>query len=160
MLLLAASRPASAQSSIQRYLASLRLGDGIKQIEMVYPPTRKWQRQKEPKGGVVRIRIEREDSEWFPAKVKTVLLGMRRGRLVHIRLVYDKEYSRQKPFGELAVDLSLIYGEPRRYRESYFWWDSSTVLAVAKAEIKTEKGQELRTSQELMERSYFGPFKK
>jgi len=52
---------------------------------------------------------------------------------VHIRLIYDKEYSRKKSVSKLAVDLSLIYGEPRRYRESYFWWSSDTVLAVAKA---------------------------
>lgn len=151
--------PSVSAIKLQRYLASLRLGDSLKQIEQIYPPSRNWPQHKEPGGKVDRIRIERGYSKWFPSKVRTVSLGMRRGKLVQLKLIYNKVHSRAKPLGELVVDLSLIYGEPRRYRHKYFWWDAKTVLAVYDTPIKTRSGIELRTSIELMEKRYFEPFR-
>ena len=151
--------PSVSAIKIQRYLASLRLGDSLKQIEQIYPPSRNWPQHKEPGGKLDRIRIERGYSKWFPPGVRTVSLGMRRGKLVRLKLIYNKVQSREKALGELVLDLSLIYGEPRRYREKYFWWDAKTVLAVYDTPIKTLKGLELRTSLELMEKGYFEPFR-
>lgn len=158
-LLLASGPLAGAEAGLQRYLVSLKLGDNMAQIEQVYPPTRQWSKFKEPGGKVVRYTVDRGFAKWFPVKVSTVRLGMRFGRLVHIQVVYDRDHSREKPLNELVVDLSLLYGEPRREGESYFWSDSNTVLCASHAEIlgATGDSKEFRTSLELMERSYFEP---
>ncbi|MFH1725155.1 MAG: hypothetical protein ABII00_11125 [Elusimicrobiota bacterium] len=153
-----AALPASAGSvSIQRYLESLKLGDGLKQIEIVYPPQKKWPKYTEPGGKIVRIEVERGFAKYFPAGTRTIRLRLRRDRLVHIQVIYDKEQSRRKPLDQLVVDLALIYGEPRRAGETYFWWDSGTVVAASYAEVLSGEGEgkALRTSLELMERPYF-----
>lgn len=161
-LLLIAFLPLSAfcAEKIQRYLVSLRLGDTLEDIRVIYPPKREWKKFKEPNGGLDRILIEKGESKWFPTSVETVRLGMREGKLIHLQLIYNKKYSRGKSVGELVVDLSLIYGEPRRYGDLYFWWDRETVLAVSNAHLKTGRGKELRTSLELMEKGHFEPFRK
>lgn len=152
--------PAGAsRGNIQRYLASLKLGDTLKQIELIYPPTRKWSKYREPGGRVKRMIIERGYSKWFPPMVSTIRLGMRRKKLMHIQLIYDRDGSKRKHLSELVVDLSLIYGEPRRWGETYFWLDRSTVIAVSNAQIKAGRGREFRTSLELMEKGYFEPFR-
>ena len=86
-------------------------------------------------------------------------LGFQGIFLVHIQVIYTKEYSRKKPIGELVNDLSLIYGEPRRVDETYFWWDGNTVIAVSDAMMASPdgRGMELRTSLELMEFELFEP---
>ncbi len=151
--------PAGERGSIQRYLASLKLGDTLKQIKLIYPPTRKWSKYREPGGRVKRIIIERGYSKWFPPRVSTIRLGMRRRKLMHIQLIYDRDSSKRKHLSELVVDLSLIYGEPRRWGETYFWFDRSLVIAVSNAKLKTGRGHEFRTSLELMEKGYFEPFR-
>ena len=158
-LALAFAAPASCADALGRYLLSLKLGDTIKEIESVYPPKKKWRKYREPGGQVDRILMEAGSAKWFPAKVEELRLGISRGVLVHLQIVYKKEYSQQKPVGELVRDYSLIYGEPRRYGEVYFWWDAQTVLAVSNAEVKTTEGVELRTGLELMEKSYFAGFR-
>lgn len=162
IFLLLALAPARAETPpIQKYLASLRLGDTMDEIERIYPPTRKWTKFREPGGAVIRIIIERGFSKWMPKHVNTVRLGMKRGRLIHIQLIYDKKESRRKPVGEMVLDLSLIYGEPRRAGDKYFWWDGGRVIAVSNTAIPSGRrgGKELRATLELMKRSYFSPYK-
>lgn len=154
------SPPASCAPSLQRYLSSLKLGDTIKEIEEVYPPKAEWAKEREPDRGLDRILIERDRAKWFPAQARVVRLGMKRGRLVHLQIIYNKEYSRAKSLEELVGDYSLIYGEPRRRGGTYFWWDAETVLALSNAEIKAEKGVELRASVELMDKGYFPALRK
>jgi hypothetical protein len=145
--------------SVQRYLASLRLGDTLKEIKTVYPPKRKWSSYKEPGGRLTRINVERSTSKWFPPKVSQLSIGLRFGRLAHVQVVYTVESTRAKPLSELVADLSLMYGEPRRWGETYFWFDSATVIAASYQPLKTTKGVELRTSLELMEKGVFEPFR-
>jgi hypothetical protein len=159
LLTLSLAVPATCASTIQRYLISLKLGDTMKEIHAVYPPKKKWRKSKERNTRLTRILIEKGSSKWFPGNVGAVRLGMRRGKLAHLQVVYNRDYSRKKTVGELVRDYSLIYGEPRRYGDSYFWWDSETVLAVSNAEVKTAKGVEFRTRLELMEKGYFEPFR-
>jgi hypothetical protein len=151
--------PAAAGPRIQEYLASLRLGDTLEQVRRIYPPTRDWPKYREPGGGVVRINIERGFAKWFPAGLSSVRLGLRRGRLAYIRIVYDKKESQRKPLEQAALDLSLLYGEPRRSGEAFFWHDGRRVLAVSDIEVPASRGAgvELRTSIDLMEKDYFEP---
>ena len=160
-LLSAGAAPGAFSAGIQRYLASLRLGDTLEQIQKIYPPKREWSRYREPGGEVVRIIMERGYAEWFPPKVDTIRLGMRRGRLIHVQLIYGKRESRRKPLQEVVKDLSLVYGEPRRSGETYFWFDDSAVIAASNVGVPSGRKQakELRTSIELMERGYFEPYR-
>ncbi|MFA5140132.1 MAG: hypothetical protein WC728_12950 [Elusimicrobiota bacterium] len=150
---------ARAQTAIQQYLVSLRLGDTLEQIKMIYPPTQEWPKFREPGGRVVRINIERGYSKWFPPGVATLRLGMRRGRLVHMQLIHDRDESKRKPLEQLVLDLALVYGEPRRSGEAYFWADGSRILAVSNEELPTgrEEEREVRTSLELMDEDYYPP---
>jgi hypothetical protein len=152
---------AHGQNAIQQYLVSLRLGDNLDQIKMIYPPTQDWPKFREPGGRVVRINIERGYSKWFPPGVATLRLGMRRGRLVHMQVIHDRDESRRKPLEQLVLDLALVYGEPRRSGEAYFWADGSRILAASNAEIATgrEEEVEVRTSLELMDEDYYPPLR-
>lgn len=147
--------------TIQRYLESLKLGDSITEIEYVFPPKRKWSTYREAAGNLTRVLLDRTQAKFFPIEAESMRLGFRGRRLVHIQVIYSKEYSRKKPLGELVVDLSLIYGEPRRLDETYFWWDASTVIVVSDAMMAAVdgKGMELRTSLELMELELFEPLR-
>ena len=157
-LLLAGTSPAETPD-IQRYLGSLRLGDTMEQIRLIYPPTREWRRFREPGGGVVRIIIDRGYSKWFPPRVRTVRLGMRWGRLAHIEMVYDRAETKRKPLEKVVVEYSMMYGEPRRVEGTYFWWDSGAVFAASNAQVPVGRdgAKEVRTSVALMERWYFKP---
>lgn len=150
---------ARATVTVQRYLESLKLGDSMREIELVYPPKRKWTSYRDPRGNLHRVLLDRSLSKYFPIEADTMRLGFRGRRLAHIQVVYTKDYSRKKPLGDLVVDLSLIYGEPRRVEETYFWWDGDTVIAVSDAMMETPDGKatELRTSLELMEFELFEP---
>lgn len=159
---------------LQRYLENLLLGDKIDQIEMVYPPKKKkkWKREKERKTKLLRIHLVPGTAKYFPAKGREMILRMRRKRLVWIQVVFNREESRRKPLEELVVDLSLVYGEPRRIDkrvyeagrdtdELYCWWDGDTALVASNVRVETDRGDtpEVRTSLELMERSYFKPLR-
>lgn len=150
--------PTDALGGIQRYLASLRLGDTIAQIRQIYPPTREWPAYREP-GGALRLEVRRGYSRWFPPRVGALRMAVRNGQLVHIQLIYDREHTRRKPVGDLAVDLSLVYGEPRRMGGAYFWVDGRSAIVASQAEVPygPAGARELRTSLELMERDYFQP---
>ena len=150
---------ASAEPRVQEYLESLRIGDTLEQVQIIYPPTRQWTKFREPGGGVVRMIVERSSSKWFPSGVGVLRLGMRRDRLVHIQAVYDKDEARRKPLENLVADLSLLYGEPRRAGETYFWLDGRLVMSASNVEVASEVGggKEIRTSLELMDRRYFKP---
>ncbi|MFC1679408.1 hypothetical protein ACFL2T_04285 [Elusimicrobiota bacterium] len=153
---------------VQRYLESLLLGDKIEQIEMVYPPKKKWKRERERRSKLERVVLSPQTAKYFPSKGREFHLRMRHKRLVWIQVIYNKEESRRKPLEELVVDLSLVYGEPRRIEKSdydgtqrgglmYCWWDRDTALVVSNVELLRERGEtpEMRTSLELMGRSYF-----
>lgn len=139
---------------IQRYLESLRLGDYLKEIQIVYPPLREWPSFKEPGGRITRYHIERSYAKHFPWDIDALRLGIRRGRLVHIQAVYSERYAKEKPVEKIVVDFSLIYGEPTRRGMVYSWQDSSTVLRVFNEEQPSADGRsvELHPSIEIYER--------
>jgi hypothetical protein len=146
-------------ASIPRHLADLHLGDMLEDVQLIYPPAQEWPAQEERRVRVTRLRVEREAAKSFPADAQTLWLGLRRGHLVDIQLIYDARFSRRKPAERLAQDLALIYGEPRRSNEKFWWTDGRTVLRVFNAELPARPGAEqsveLRTSVQLIERDLF-----
>ena len=158
--------PASARrdASIQRYLASLELGDTLEIIKRVYPPIHEWSVEKLPEEEFSRVVIERGQAKGLPGQMDRLTLDLRRGRLVYMQLVYDADSSRKKPLGEAVVDLSLMYGEPHRSGVAYWGGDSKTVIRASNEELVLgereerklrPKSVELRTSIELMDRKIF-----
>lgn len=139
---------------VQRYLESLRLGDYLKEIKIVYPPLREWPSFREPGGKITRFHIERAYAKNFPWDIDALRLGMRWGRLVHIQVVYNERYAKEKPLEKLVLDLSMIYGEPQRRGMVYLWQDKATVLRVFNEESPSADGQavELKPSIEIYER--------
>lgn len=150
---------AEEKERVQRYLAHLHLGDSIEEIRKVYRPVREWPAYVEPRGRVTRIRVDRDAAKGLPLEIETLWLGMKKGRLVEIQLVYGAKASRRKPVETLVVDLSLIYGEGHQSEGKFWWSDSGTVLRVFYAEVPLlkggERGFELRTSLQLMEAGLF-----
>ncbi len=154
--------PVRAQDDIprlERKLGGLRLGERLSAVERLYPPVGKWPSYVEPKHGVVRIHIERDDARRFPAGVRTIWLGVKHKKLVDIQLIYDLDYTRQKPVAALVDDLSLIYGPPHR-NESKFWWvDGKTVIRVFYADVPVETGGvravQLNTSEQVIDADLF-----
>lgn len=162
LTLLPPAAPAAAQEeprAVQRSLGGLRLGDTLEDVQRLYPPAQEWPMASEPRGGVKRIRVERPNAKSFPPDVEILLLGLKRGRLVEIQLVYDARFSRKKSAEVLAERMSLIYGDPSRSNDKFWWADGRTVLRVFNAELPaTEAGEEaveLRTSVQVMERALF-----
>ena len=156
------SLPAWGQSiTVQRSLESLKLGDRLENVVIIYPPISKtdWSKSMEPFGGVKRIHIQRGQAKYLPDAVETLTLGFKRGRLVTLEVLYGKDFSKKKPLERLVSDLSLEYGEPRRQGESYFWWDDSTVLVASQVlqPNPSGNGEELRSSLSVMDRAYFRP---
>ena len=139
---------------IQRYLESLRLGDYLKEIKLVYPPLREWPSFREPGGKTTRYQIERSYAKHFPWDIDSLRLGVRWGRLVHIQAVYSERSARDKPIEKIVVELSMIYGEPSRKGMIYSWRDSKTVLRVFNEEQPSADGRsvELHPSIEIYER--------
>lgn len=139
---------------IQRYLESLRLGDYLKEIQTVYPPLREWPSFREPGGKTTKYHIERAYAKNFPWDIDALRLGIRWGRLVHIQVVYNERFAREKPLEKLVLDLSMIYGEPKRRGMVYSWSDRSTVLRVFNEENPSADGRtlELKPSIEIYER--------
>jgi len=120
---------------VQRHLMNLRLGDGLNHVKSIYPPLGDWPSHVEPRGRVTRYRVEREAVKAFPKGVQTIWLGFKRGSLVDIQVIYDDETTRERPYSQLAVDVSLEYGEPRRTENRFWWADGRTVLRVFPAEV-------------------------
>lgn len=139
---------------IQRYLESLRLGDYMKEIQLVYPPLREWPSFREPQGKMTKYHIERAYAKHFPWDIDALRLGMRWGRLVHIQVVYNERFAREKPIEKLVLDLSMIYGEPRRKGMVYSWNDGATVLRVFNEENPSADGRsvELKPSIEIYDK--------
>ena len=160
-LLGAALRPpflrADERVSVQRSLVSIYLGDGIKDVQTLYPPTREWPTYKE--GRLVRVHIERSYAKYFPEDAETIRIGLRARKVVHVQVVFDAEQTRKKPLSELVVDLSMSYGEPRRRRMSYSWQDGATIMRAFEAELPSADGKatELRTCLEIMDPWVYRP---
>lgn len=145
--------------AVQRYLASLALGDSLERIQRIYPPAQEWNSVIMPRGRVKRIRVERDNAKSFPNKVETMWLGMKRDRLVEVQLLYDAKYTRRKSAEQLAADLALIYGVPERTENKFWWTDGRTVLRVFNAEVPVLKdgseAKELRTCIQILEHGLF-----
>ncbi len=160
--LLLAATPVVCQDEtpvVQRTLADLHLGDTLEDVQLVYPPAQEWPAQEERRVRVTRLRVTRESAKSFPSNAQVLWLGLRRGRLADIQLIYDARFSRRKPAERLVQDLALIYGEPHRSNDKFWWTDGRTVLRVFDAELParpgTELSVELRTSVQILERDLF-----
>ncbi len=125
---------------LRRSLADVSLGDGLERVRRIYPPAQEWPAISYPKTGVTRYRVERGGAKIFPARVHTLYLGFKRGRLVEIEVVYDKRQSRAQSVEKLAGEYALIYGEAKRSAERFWWSDGKTVLRVFPAEISIVEG--------------------
>lgn len=115
--------------SIQRYLVSLQLGDSLEEVRRVYPPASEWP-VVENRGGVTRYRVERSTAKAFPSRVQILFVGFKKGRLVEIQTVYDKKKSGDWSVNKLAGEYALVYGEPRRAGNRFWWSDGKTVMRV------------------------------
>lgn len=144
---------------IQRYLVSLQLGDGLEEVRRVYPPAQEWPSSVDPRGRITRYRVERGWAKRFPPKVAILYLGFRKSRLVEIQVVYDAKFSGEKTYSQLAGDLALLYGEPTRSGDRFWWSDSSTVMRVFPAELPVlkdgEKAVEWRTAIQIYQKGVF-----
>ena len=137
--------------SIQRYLESLRLGDYLKEVRLVYPPLREWPSFRSPGATVTRIQIERPYAKNFPKQVETLRLGFKWGQLVRIQVIYSERRAKEKPLEKIVVELSMLYGEPKRRGMVYMWLDGRTVLRAFNEEISSAGGSavEMRPSVEI-----------
>lgn len=145
---------------LQRSLVSLELGDGSKQVQLVYPPARKWNPYIDSRGLVTRYRIERDWATKFPIGAEVLLLGFKDGRLAHIQVIFDAKSSRKKTAEKMAGDLSLIYGEATERTGNSFWWiDDRTALHVFPVEVPIlkdgENVHEWRASMEILEKDLY-----
>jgi hypothetical protein len=120
---------------LQRYLVDVQLGDGIEEVRRVYPPATDWPSVDQANAGVTRYKLERGTAKVFPARVETLYLGFKRDKLVEIEVVYDEKKSRAETVEKVAGEYSLVYGEPKRSDERFWWTDGRTVLRVFPAEI-------------------------
>ena len=157
-LALLAVSPARADDDepvpVQRYLESLRLGDFLREVQIVYPPLREWPSFREPGGRITKYHVERAYAKHFPWDIDSLRLGFRWGRLVVIQAVYNERFAKEKPLEKIVVDLSLIYGEPSRRGMVYSWQDRSTVIRVFNEEQPSPDGAavELHPSIEVSDR--------
>lgn len=144
---------------MERYLADLVLGDSLERVEKLYRPRRPWPSREEPSASVTRLRLERGAAKDMPKSVETMWLGLRRGRLVEIQLIYDARSTRISSVEKVVRDLSLVYGEPRHTNDKFWWADGRTVLRVFHAEVPVvrdgRRAVNLRTSLQLLEADLF-----
>lgn len=154
-----AARAGDEAPVIQRYLLNLRLGDDLEDVRRIYPPAQEWPSSADSRGLVTRYRVERAWAKAFPLKVQILHLGFKKGRLVEIQVVYDEKFSSAKTYETMAGDFSLLYGEPVRSGDRFWWADSRTVLRVFPAEIPLpkdgDKTVEWRTSVQIYEKGVF-----
>ena len=156
-LFIAAPLAADDEIAIQRHLADLQLGDTLEQIQLIYRPLSEWSSHKEPRGKVTRHRAQRHQIKNPPREIDTIWMGLRRGRLVDIQLIYTAAHTRARSVDDLASELSIIYGEGRRQGNRFWWTDGRTVLRVFYAEVPKEEGVglEWRTSLQVMDENLF-----
>lgn len=142
---------------VRRCLELLCLGKSLQKARSLYPPSQEWASSQVPQKRVTRIRVERGQARNFPDQVQTILMGIRKGRLVEVQLIYDAAYTRKKSAEALARDFSLLYGGPKRSGDKFWWSDGRTVLRVFDAARPAEgKGVvELRTAVQIMEQDLF-----
>lgn len=161
--MLLAALPAFSQDEapkVQRYLADLYLGDVMEDIQKIYPPAQEWPSHIEPRGQVRRYRIERYALKVPVPEVDTIWLGMKKGRLVEVQLIYTAAHTRRQSVEKLASELSLIYGEGGRSGNRFWWTDGRTVLRASHAEVPVlapggGTKTELRTALQLAEEGLF-----
>jgi len=125
--------------ALQRSLVGVSLGDDLGRARRVYPPAQEWSAITYPRTGVTRYRVERGGAKVFPARVETLYLGFKRGRLVEIEAVYDEKQSRAQNVEKLAGAYALVYGEAKRSADRFWWSDGKTVLRVFSEEIPIGK---------------------
>lgn len=123
---------------VQRYLVDLKLGDSLETVRRVYPPASDWP-SIEARGGITRYKVAKGTAKAYPERVETLFVGFKRERLVEIEVVYDEKRSRELTVEKLAASYSLVYGEPRRVAERFWWNDGRTVLRVFPAEVPAPK---------------------
>jgi hypothetical protein len=145
--------------AIQRSLAELRLGDSLKDVQRIYPPTQTWPSYVDPRGRVRRYRVEREFAKSLPHWTQALLLGFKGGSLVDIQVIYTAQRSAEKTSEELAGDLALTYGEGERSGGRFWWTDARTVLRVFPVETPTYvdgvRGVEWRTALQILEKDLY-----
>lgn len=127
---------------VQRYLLDLYLGDSRDDIEAIYPMVRTWPSYLEPRRQINRIKLQEVSTKRFPNGVDILWLGMKKDTLVEIQVIYDAQYSREKPADQLAADIALIYGEPQHTGSKFWWNDGTTVMRVYATEIAVLRGKE------------------
>jgi hypothetical protein len=145
---------------LQRYLVDVQLGDGIEEVRRVYPPATDWPATEQANAGVTRYKLERGTTKVFPPRVQTLYLGFKRDRLVEIEVVYDEKKSHAQTVEKVAGQYSLVYGEPKRSDDRFWWSDGRTVLRVFPAEIPIlkdgEHAVEWRTAVQVFEQGLSG----
>lgn len=155
----AAACRAQESQSLQRHLAHLYLGDVLEDIQRIYPPVRPWPSHVEPRGRVTRYRVEARAVSGMPLGIDRMWLGLKNGRLVEVQVIYDAAQTQKKPLEALVGELALIYGEPRRSSEKFWWGDGHTVLRAFRAEVPVlqegRKAIELRASLQLLDADLF-----
>lgn len=158
-LAFAASARAQGSPALQRHLAHLYLGDVLEDIQSIYPPSRPWPSHLEPRGRVTRYRVEARAVSGMPLGIDMMWLGMKDGRLAEIQVIYDANQTQKNPLEALVGELALIYGEPRRSSERFWWSDGKTVLRAFHAEVPVlqdgRKAVELRASLQLLDAGLF-----
>lgn len=164
LLSAACALPAFAEDEplppIQRYLADLYLGDVLEDIRKIYAPARDWPSHVEPRGQVRRYRVDRVALKVPIPEVDTMWLGMKKGRLAEVQLIYTAAHTRRQSVEELAGKLSLIYGAGGRAGNRFWWSDGKTVLRAFYAEVPVlAKGGgttvELRTSLQVLDEDLY-----
>jgi hypothetical protein len=137
--------------SIQRSLAGLNLGAKMAAIQKAFPPLREWPSSTDPDGSLVRYTIDRSLAKRLPAEAASIRVGLRSGRLAFVQVLFAP--SSRKSIEDLVLDHSMIYGEPRRQGQAFWWGDGRTLLRVSTVEVRVrERGREsveLRSSLEL-----------
>jgi hypothetical protein len=145
----------AVQAAMQRYLANLSLGDTLREIHLIYRPAQEWPSYVEPKGRVDRIKVEGSWVKSMPLHIETLWLGMKKGRLAQIQVIYDAAYTLKKPWWAVAEEIAGIYGAPSCGEDSCSWSDDQIVLTVFDAQLPALKwgkqNIERRTAVELVE---------
>lgn len=145
--------------AIQRRLAELRLGDSLKDVQRIYSPISDWPSYIDPRGRVMRYRVERAYVKSLPSWMQALMLGFKTGKLVDIQVIYSAKRSSEKTSEELARDLSLTYGEGERSGNKFWWTDARTVLRAFPVEVPTFKdgvrGVEWRASIQILEKDLY-----
>lgn len=123
---------------IQRHLVGLRLGDKLKRVREIIPPTAEWTSTDMGKG-LKRYRIDHTVTKSLSSTMDVLYIGVKDGRLVEIQAVYSEKKSRDKSVDRLIGDYSLYYGVANRAGEKYWWSDGETVLRIFSSELPVAK---------------------